>query len=102
MGLHSVYSLTECGWRAHEIDAGKEIRIVAVFQDCDGVLNTLHILPVFARDCPIFRGVPLMIGSPEKTTSHGNKGQGECATNIETDDDPIPLKPTELVVSTSS
>ena len=50
----------------------------------------MHILPILARDCPIFRDVPLMIGSPEKTTPDGKKGQVERATNIETDDDPIP------------
>jgi len=31
-----------------------------------------------------------MIGSPEKSTPDSKKGQGECATTIETDDDTIP------------
>jgi len=81
MCLQSVNALTECGRRAHEFDAGKVIRVSVVFPNREEVLNALHMLPVGACLCPIFRDAPKMIGITEGTIPGENKGNGKCATD---------------------
>ena len=80
-----MYPLTECGGRAHEVDAGKVIREAVVFHNRDVVLNAFNMLPVLAIDALIGSDVPLIIRSPEGTIPDGNKEQGECNANDATD-----------------